>query len=244
MKKKGLKVLGTAVALAMVPAVVFAAGSISRPSSGGSGGGGGSHSSSSSSGSTITSGTGAAVSATTTASKSTSVVTSDDGSKTSITSTVIDATTGYTVGVVVDTTTSTGAAVTNDNGAAAVGNSRVSLATGAEKTYGLPDDVVNTIAAVDAGNVDAVPGLANPGYHKVSQSMALINKNAAGQVQVADVETTLYCTTIPANGTLAILFYNNATNTYSYLPITAYDAAKKTVSFVLPTSGTAWIVAR
>ena len=239
MKKKGLKVLGTALALAMVPAVVFGAGSISRPSSGGSGGGGGSHSSSSSSGSTITSGTGATVSATTTASKSTSVVTNGDGSKTSITSAVIDASTGYTVGVVVDNN-----GVTNDNGAAAVGDSRVSIATGAEKTAGLPDSVVNTIAAVDAGNVDAVPGLASQGYHKVSQSVALINKNAAGEVQVADVEVSLYCTTIPANGTFAILFYNNRTNTYSYLPVTSYDAARKTVSFILPTSGTAWIVAK
>lgn len=201
---------------AMVLAAVLVAMPVSvfaavSPGHSGGGGGGSSHGSSSSSGTTITAGAGQAASTTVTS----QVVVASDGSKLTVSGVTTDAS-GVSTGLAADKC-----------------DAGVDIATGAAKTAGLPAEAVAVIEAVDNGNLAAVPGVDLTGKTAYGASAAV--RAEAGNQTVA-----LYVSNLPAGAAVQVLFYNNATGTWSVLEATAN--ADSTVTFVAPYSGTAKVI--
>lgn len=234
MRKNGLMALALAAVLVMVPVYAFAAKSPSY--SGGSSSGGGSSSSSSTS-----AGGGLGVASVT----GPQVITTADGTKVSVTNNTTDVK-GNAVALVIDTTTTVGEQISaNSKGEAVAGSTAFSIPTGEAATAGLPENVVNTINAINAGNLGAVPGVNMTGYTAVSGTVPIVTKDAATDaVKVGDVEATLRVTSIPDNGIVEILFYNNATGTWSIIKTTKVDPTTKIVSFTMPGSGTAVLLTK
>ena len=224
MKKKVFIAMAVAAAMAAMPVVAGAAGS--------------SHDSSSSS-STTTSNSGAAsnagvASGATVVSSQPTVQVTESGAKVTVAGATKDAT-GTTIGLVGESA---------GNGAVKSGDVTVGVATGAAETAGLPDAVVSTIKALNtsANLSNTLPGLGLDGFSKVGGTRAIVAKNAAG----ADVPTavSMFVDKLPANATVTVVCFNNATGQWMTITNVTVDAATKTVNFTVPGSCTVQIAVK
>ncbi len=234
MRKKILVAMAVAAAMAAMPVVAGAAGSVHYS------GGGSSHSSSTSTGTvvvgtgTVVPGTGNAagsVTGTVVTSTQPSVQVTESGSKVTVAGTTKDVT-GTTMGLVGESA---------GNGAVTSDGATVSVETGVAETAGL--DVINatatnTIIALNSGaDINTLlPSLGLGGYAQVGATRAIVSKNAAG----ADVPTTvaMYVSSLPANvSEVAVVCLSNATGQWTKLTAQV-DPATKKVTFTVPGSCT------
>jgi hypothetical protein len=224
MKKKVFIAMAVAAAMAAMPVAAGAAGS--------------SHDSSSSS-STTTSNSGATnnagvASGATVVSSQPTVQVTESGAKVTVAGATKDAT-GTTIGLVGESA---------GNGAVKSGDVTVGVATGAAETAGLPDAVVSTIKALNtsANLSNTLPGLGLDGFSKVGGTRAIVAKNAAG----ADVPTavSMFVDKLPANATVTVVCFNNATGQWMTITNVTVDAATKTVNFTVPGSCTVQIAVK
>jgi hypothetical protein len=128
-------------------------------------------------------------------------------------------------------------ATTNDSGVTSgmVDNgSGATVAAGSAATAGLPESVVDTINAVNNGNLSNVPGVDLTG-------MSAYGSTVAVRAEAGNLATTIYVSTLPASGVVKVLFYNNYTQTWSLIDAVV-DPATSTATFTAPISGTAVVV--
>ena len=214
MKKKVFIAMAVAAAMAAMPVAAGAAGS--------------SHDSSSS-----TSTAGVASGATVVSSQPTVQVT-ESGAKVTVAGATKDAT-GTTMGLVGESA---------GNGAVKSGDVTVGVATGAAETAGLPDAVVSTIKALNtsANLSNTLPGLGLDGFSKVGGTRAIVAKNAAGKD--APTAVSMFVDKLPANATVTVVCFNNATGQWMTITNVTVDAATKTVNFTVPGSCTIQIAVK
>lgn len=241
MKKKVLVAMALATAMVAMPVVAGAAGSVhyssdsdgsDYSSSSSSSGGSSSHSSSTGkSGSTTTQGGFGAV----VVSDNSSVQVTDTGAKVDVVSTTRDLHgSGSLVGLI-------GTAA--GNGAVTVDGVKVSIATDAAETAGLPEEVVNTIVAMNgsASVNELLPGLGMEGYAKAGGTRAVVAKNAANEDAAAWV--TLYVAALSSDAKeVGVVYYNNMTGQWNAIKNVSVDLATKTVTFLAPASCTIQVV--
>ena len=152
------------------------------------------------------------------------------------------ATSTYTSGTVTPATVATGSNVTAPNGETlaleSVTNSNANVtsglvdtasndayaATGAAKTAGLPESVVNVINQLDNGYLGGVPGVNTTG-------LTAYGKTIAVRTETADRTAMLYASALPAN--VQVLIYNNNTGTWMLLPASV-NRANNTVTYEAP----------
>ena len=98
-------------------------------------------------------------------------------------------------------------------------------------------DAVNTISALDGGNLAAVPGVDLTGKKAAGGTVAL------GIIPdgVHNVPVSLYVSGLPAGAVPYILFYNNMTHQWTLIPA-MIDPVTGLVVFDLPEDGTAIVV--
>lgn len=216
--------MAVAAAMAAMPVAAGAAGSSHDSSS---------SSSTTTSNSGATSNAGVASGATVVSSQPTVQVT-ESGAKVTVAGATKDAT-GTTIGLVGESA---------GNGAVKSGDVTVGVATGAAETAGLPDAVVSTIKALNtsANLSNTLPGLGLDGFSKVGGTRAIVAKNAAG----ADVPTavSMFVDKLPANATVTVVCFNNATGQWMTITNVTVDAATKTVNFTVPGSCTVQIAVK
>ena len=219
--------MAVAAAMAAMPVAAGAAGSSHDSSSSSS------SSSTTTSNSGATSNAGVASGATVVSSQPTVQVT-ESGAKVTVAGATKDAT-GTTIGLVGESA---------GNGAVKSGDVTVGVATGAAETAGLPDAVVSTIKALNtsANLSNTLPGLGLDGFSKVGGTRAIVAKNAAG----ADVPTavSMFVDKLPANATVTVVCFNNATGQWMTITNVTVDAATKTVNFTVPGSCTVQIAVK
>lgn len=242
MKKKCLIAMAVALAMAAMPAVAGAAPSPSYN--------GGSSSDSDSSSSTTTS------TSTGTSTGSGSITTAGVASGTTVVAsqpTVQVAANGERVTVAVATKDATGTTIglVGENaagGQVVVGNVAVSVATGAAETAGLPENVVNTISALNAPNTalsEALPGLGLEGFSKVGGTRAIIAQELATGNMAAPVEVSLYVDALPDSvSAVTVVCYNNITGQWIVIENVKVDPVTKTVAFTAPGSCTVQIAVK
>lgn len=223
MKKKRLTALILVAALAATPVTALAAGS-AEYSDGGSG-------SSYSSGSSRDYATTVTVSST--GVKTTGATTSSNG--------------GSSIGVAVDTVTSTGQQVTvNSKGEAVIGDTAIGFAMGVAATAGLPNAVVSSIEAINAGQdlATVTTDVDLTGYSALTGTHAIITKDAStAAVKTGVVEVSLYVPNLlDSLEGVSVLFYDNATGRWVLLQPIRVDAAAKTVTVNVSGSGTLSVV--
>ncbi|MGN0158872.1 MAG: hypothetical protein ACI39W_07025 [Brotaphodocola sp.] len=217
MKKKKWIALTLAAVLAAVPVV---AGAANSPDGSGSSAG----STVPSEGSpVITAGSGTVVSS------GTSVEVSADGQITTLVDKSVDAT-GTTMALVADGVQT----VVDDAGNAVAGDVNVNIVSGAAETAGLPQEVVDTIASLNAGADVAVVGL--DGYTGVGGTRAVVAKNAEGID--APTQISMKVDALVGAAEAAVVYYNNNTGRWEVGSILSFDAATGIVTFVVPGSVT------
>lgn len=227
MKKKCAAALVLAAALAVQPMWAFASSSSSSSGSDGSG--------------SITSST-----TNTSKNSNTTVTVSSTGVKTTGATTSASPT-GSTIGVAVDTVTTTGQQVTtNSKGQAVIGDTAVGFAPSVAATAGLPENVVSAINEINAGKPlnEAVQNLDLTGYNALTGTHAIITMDAnTGAVKTGAVEVSLYVPNLVENlANVQVLFYDNATGQWELLPAVKVDPVTKTVAVNVPGSGTLSVV--
>lgn len=160
-----------------------------------------------------------------------SVVVTENGARVEVASTTSD-NSGATVGLVGESA---------GNGAVKSGESTVSVITNGSETAGL--DAVNptAVSTINALNSSAdintvLPSLDLGGYTKVTDTRALVSKNAAG-VDVPST-VTMYVSSLPANvSEVVVVCLDNTTG--QWIKLTAQvDPATKKVTFTVPGSCT------
>ena len=240
MKMKRLAALALVVALAVVPTFSFAAGS--KHNSG---------SSSSSNKVVVTTQTqvqpqvGTGASGTSVPTTTTKVNVAANGTTVSETGTTIDKT-GTSIGLVVDTTTSTGAAVvSNGNGGIKVGTVDVHFANGDAETAGLPTGVVDRINKLNAGTaisevLGAETGVDLTGFTALGNTRAVIAADAATGLTNTATELVMVVD-VPAGVEVAAVYYDNNTGRWVYVPVVV-DPITKTVKVTVPGSCTLQLV--
>lgn len=224
MKKKCLAAIAMVAVLASMPITGLAAGSASYSDSG--------------SGSSYSGGGGSADYGTTvfvysSGVKTTGATTSSNG--------------GSSIGVTVDTVTSTGIPVTtNYKGEAVIGDTAIGFASGASATAGLPAAVVSSIDGINAGKdlAQVISDIDLTGYNALTGTHAIITKDATtAAVKTGSVEVSLYVPNLidSLNG-VAVLFYDNATGRWTLLEAVKIDPVSKTISVNITGSGTLSVV--
>ncbi|MCC2876305.1 hypothetical protein LK536_08460 [Lachnoclostridium pacaense] len=227
MKKKCAAAIVLAAALAVQPMWAFASSSSSSSGSDGSG--------------SITSST-----TNTSKNSNTTVTVSSTGVKTTGATTSASPT-GSTIGVAVDTVTTTGQQVTtNSKGQAVIGDTAVGFASSVAATAGLPENVVSAINEINAGKplAEAVQTLDLTGYNALTGTHAIITMDAnTGAVKTGAVEVSLYVPNLVENlANVQVLFYDNATGQWQLIPAVKVDPVTKTVAVNVPGSGTLSVV--
>ena len=155
--------------------------------------------------------------------------------------------TGSTIGVAVDTVTTTGQQVTtNSKGEAVIGDTAVAFADSVAATTGLPSNVVSAINDINAGKPlnEAVQGVDLTSYNASNRNTPIITKDAAtGTVKTGAVEVSLYVPNLVSNvNNVQVLFYDNATGQWQLIPAVKVDPVTKTVAVNVPGSGTLSVV--
>ena len=224
MKKKVFIAMAVAAAMAAMPVAAGAAGSSHDSSS---------SSSTTTSSSSSTSTAGVASGATVVSSQPTVQVT-ESGAKVTVAGATKDAT-GTTMGLVGESA---------GNGAVKSGDVTVGVATGAAETAGLPDAVVSTIKALNsnASLSSVLPGLGLEDFAQVGGTRAIVAKNAAGKD--APTAVSMFVDKLPANATVTVVCFNNATGQWMTITNVTVDAATKTVNFTVPGSCTIQIAVK
>lgn len=222
MKKKCIAAMVLAAALAAQPGVALANGS----------------SSSSDGGTSSTT--------TTTTNSNTTVTVSSTGVKTTGATTSVGPG-GSTIGVAVDTVTTTGQKVTtNSKGQAVIGDTAVGFADSTTATAGLPEEVVSEIQSINGGKPlsDVVKDVDLTGYNALTGTHAIVTMDAkTGAVKTGSVEVSLYVPNLLDNlQNVQILFYDNATGRWQLIPAIKVDPVSKTVAVNVPGSGTLSVV--
>ena len=113
-------------------------------------------------------------------------------------------------------------------------NGTSSAATGEAKRAGLPDTVVSTLNAIDAGNLSSIPAAA--GKTVLAQTIAITHVAPGAQQQLI-----MAVNKIPASGTVQVLYYDNTTGKFIILSAVV-DPATGIVTFAAPADGTAAII--
>lgn len=240
MKKKSLTALALAAALVAVPVTAWGAGSAEYSD----GGSGSSYGSSQDYATTVT--------VSTTGVKTTGATTSNN--------------LGSSIGVAVETTTSTGQQVTvNSKGEAVIGDTAVGFAMGTAATAGLPNEIVTEIGKINSGasldeitpTISLVQYNAQTGqtdvleqsvglssYSALTGTHAIITKDAStAAVKTGAVEVSLYVPNLlDSLEGVSVLFYDNATGRWVLLQPIRVDAAAKTVTVNVSGSGTLSVV--
>ncbi len=259
MKRKCVKILALTLALMMLPVSVYAASSTDRDSSsssssssgssGGGGGGGGSSSHSTSTGTTVTSttcpfGCSNQMSCLYFHRIVQSSVVTAGGKNLSLTYTTYD-NKGHVTGLVVGESTTGGETIQlNDLGDAVSQSTAVTIPVCMAETNDLPESVIDTINAINAGAL-AAPGVDLSGYEAVSGTIPVFPRDAETQEEVIrSVEVALYVSSMTESGVDAILFYNNHTQKWSLLTPSSVDVENSIVRFVIPCAGTSVMLAR
>lgn len=224
MKKKVFIAMAVAAAMAAMPVAAGAAGSSHDSSS---------SSSTTTSSSSSTSTAGVASGATVVSSQPTVQVT-ESGAKVTVAGATKDAT-GTTMGLVGESA---------GNGAVKSGDVTVGVATGAAETAGLSDATVSTIKALNsnASLSSVLPGLGLEDFAQVGGTRAIVAKNAAGKD--APTAVSMFVDKLPANATVTVVCFNNATGQWMTITNVTVDAATKTVNFTVPGSCTIQIAVK
>lgn len=133
------------------------------------------------------------------------------------------------------------------NGAATVGDTQISLASGVAATAGLPAEVVSSINSINAGAaaLDQVTGCEKAaGYSALSGVQAVIAKDATTkEAKTGEVPVTLSVPNlVPGLTDVQVLFYNNATGLWDMLTPTKVDPVTKQISVNIAGSGSFTIV--
>ena len=154
---------------------------------------------------------------------------------------------GSTIGVAVDTVTTTGQQVTtNSKGQAVIGDTAVGFAPSAAATSGLPENVVSAINEINAGKPlnEAVQNLDLTGYNALTGTHAIVTMDAStGAVKTGAVEVSLYVPNLVENlANVQVLFYDNAAGQWELIPAVKVDPVTKTVAVNVPGSGTLSVV--
>lgn len=216
--------MAVAAAMAAMPVAAGAAGSSHDSSS---------SSSTTTSNSSSTSTAGVASGATVVSSQPTVQVT-ESGAKVTVAGATKDAT-GTTMGLVGESA---------GNGAVKSGDVTVGVATGAAETAGLSDATVSTIKALNsnASLSSVLPGLGLEDFAQVGGTRAIVAKNAAGKD--APTAVSMFVDKLPANATVTVVCFNNATGQWMTITNVTVDAATKTVNFTVPGSCTIQIAVK
>ena len=219
--------MAVAAAMAAMPVAAGAAGSSHDSSSSSS------SSSTTTSNSGATSNAGVASGATVVSSQPTVQVT-ESGAKVTVAGATKDAT-GTTIGLVGESA---------GNGAVKSGDVTVGVAIGAAETAGLPDTAVSTIKALNsnASLSSVLPGLGLEDFAQVGGTRAIVAKNAAGQD--APTAVSMFVDKLPANATVTVVCFNNATGQWMTITNVTVDAGTKTVNFTVPGSCTVQIAVK
>lgn len=236
MKMKKLAALALVVAMVAVPTFSFAARSTS--------------SSTSSSSAVVTTTTqtqtvGTGTSGTSVPTATTKVNVAANGTTVSETGTTIDKS-GTSIGLVVDTTTSTGTAVvSNGNGGITIGTVSVHFANGEAETAGLPTGVVERINKLNAGTaisevLGTETGVDLTGFTALGNTRAVIAADAATGLTHTATEVTMVVD-VPAGVEVAAVYYDNNTGRWVYVPVVV-DPITKTVKLTVPGSCTLQLV--
>jgi hypothetical protein len=128
-------------------------------------------------------------------------------------------------------------ATTNNRGVISgmvTNGSDASVAIGDAAIAGLPASVVDTINAVNLGDLSSIPGIDMTGLTAYGSTVA-VRAESGNQV------ISIYVSQLPANGVVKVAFYNNYTFTWSLIDATV-DPAMNIVTFTAPISGTAVVV--
>lgn len=239
MKKKCMKAIALALVLAAVPAMAY--GASGSPQYEGSGDSSGSTGGSSSIGGNGTSGTSV------TQPSSPSIEVSSDGQQISVGQKSEDAS-GTSMGLVVNTTTSTGQSVTmGENGAAVVGDMEVTIAVGEAETAGLPEGTVGIIDRLNRGEAasSVFPQENLGGYQKLGKTRALVlTSQTTGRTDASSTEISLVVDDLKRETQeVVVMYYDNQTGRW-YRVNAVYNTATKQVTFVAPGSCTIQILWR
>lgn len=245
MKKKFLAVLALAAALVIIPTFAFASQS-KEAGSGGSGGGGG-HST------VVTTNTPTATTSTICANGTGPAGTcyrhSDVEVKTLADGTIIS-TTGATrdfsntwFRLAINTTTSDGTPIVSNNvGGVAIGNVHVHFANDYAEIAGLPDYIAEDIKALNSGKtasevLGTSTGVDLTGYERVGNTRAVILTNQTTGLTNTGTEFVLEVEPLNAAGTYAVVYYDNHTNLWNFMPVTV-NPNTKLINMYLPGSCT------
>lgn len=163
--------------------------------------------------------------------------------------TTAGAVTGSTIGVVVDTTTTTGVPITsNEKGEVVIGDTAVSFVDSTSTAATLPTTVAAEVANINAGKTlqesITTTTVDLTGYNALTRAHTIITKDAVtDQVKTGPVEVSVYVPNLVENlDNLSVLFYDDATGQWTLLPVVKVDAASKTVAVNIPGSGTMSVV--
>lgn len=163
--------------------------------------------------------------------------------------TTAGAVTGSTIGVVVDTTTTTGVPITsNEKGEVVIGDTAVSFVDSTSTAAALPTTVAAEVANINAGKTlqesITTTTVDLTGYNALTRAHTIITKDAVtDQVKTGPVEVSVYVPNLVENlENLSVLFYDDATGQWTLLPVVKVDAASKTVAVNIPGSGTMSVV--
>lgn len=163
--------------------------------------------------------------------------------------TTTEAVTGSTIGVVVDTTTTTGVPITsNEKGEVVIGDTAVTFVDSTSTAATLPTTVAAEVANINAGKTlqesITTTTVDLTGYNALTRAHTIITKDAVtDQVKTGPVEVSVYVPNLVENlENLSVLFYDNTTGQWTLLPVVKVDAASKTVAVNIPGSGTMSVV--
>jgi hypothetical protein len=107
--------------------------------------------------------------------------------------------------------------------------------SGSAKTEGLPENVVETIAKLDSGDLSVINDVDLSGKTAVGETIALISETPTS--------ASIYITpdALPNNGIVWILFYDKVKGNWSLIEAQV-NSGTKTVDFTIPNSGTALVL--
>lgn len=244
MKKKILSTLMLVLVLVMIPTFAFAKKS-HQYGDGGSGGGSGSSSSSSSSSSTTSTALcpnldGPA--GTCERHKETKVEVRSNGVMVTTTGATRDySNTWYRLAINMNTTNGTPIVANNDAGVK-IGNVHVHFAGGFAEIAGLPDHITEQIKALNVGKTAAevfgnTLGVDLTGWKRIGNTRAVILTDETTGLTNTGTEFYLDIEPIDESGTFAVVYYNNWTGSWYFMPVTM-DQATGLIKMYLPGSCT------
>lgn len=132
--------------------------------------------------------------------------------------------------------------VSNNVGGVAIGNVHVHFASGQAEVAGLPTHIVSDINALNSGKsvheiFGSTLGVDLSGYTRVGGTRAVILTNQTTGLTNTGTEFILDVSPLDAAGTYAVVYYDNHTGRWNFLPVTV-DPTTKLIKLYLPGSCT------